>query len=91
MRQQSRSEDHGVPLDCSGAKDRLFDMLDGELDDETVARMQRHLGECRHCFDRSDFERRFLAAIQAVRRGGPMPGGLRERVIAALRAEGWTG
>jgi anti-sigma factor (TIGR02949 family) len=78
-------------LDCAGAKERLFDLLDGELDDEMVTRMQRHLKECDHCFDRSDFERRFLAAVQAVRAGGPTPGGLRERVLAALRAEGWAG
>jgi anti-sigma factor (TIGR02949 family) len=80
-----------VAIDCAGAKERLFDLLDGELDDETVTRMQRHIAGCRHCFDRSDFERRFLAAVQAVRAGGPMPGGLRERVLAALRAEGWQG
>lgn len=78
-------------LDCAGAKERLFDLLDGELDDAMVARMKRHIDGCRHCFDRSDFERRFLAALQAVRAGGPMPGGLRDRVLAALRAEGWQG
>lgn len=78
-------------IDCAGAKERLFDLLDGELDDETVARMRRHIDGCRHCFDRSDFERRFLAAVQAVRARGPMPGALRERVLAALRAEGWQG
>jgi anti-sigma factor (TIGR02949 family) len=78
-------------MDCAGAKERLFDMLDDELDDATVSRMKRHIAECRGCFDRSDFERRFLAALQAVRAGGLCPGGLRERVLAALRAEGWTG
>jgi anti-sigma factor (TIGR02949 family) len=78
-------------IDCAGAKERLFDLLDGELDDETVARMQRHIVQCQHCFDRSDFERRFLAAVHVVRTAGPMPGALRERVLAALRAEGWVG
>lgn len=78
-------------MDCAGAKERLFDLLDDELDDTTVDRMKRHIAECRGCFDRSDFERRFLAAVQAVRSGGLCPGRLRDRVIAALRAEGWQG
>jgi anti-sigma factor (TIGR02949 family) len=78
-------------MDCAGAKERLFDLLDDELDDTTVDRMRRHIAECRGCFDRSDFERRFLAAVQAVRTGGLCPGRLRDRVIAALRAEGWQG
>jgi anti-sigma factor (TIGR02949 family) len=78
-------------MDCAGAKERLFDLLDGELDDTTMDRMRRHIAECRGCFDRSDFERRFLAAVQAVRDAGLCPGALRERVLAALRAEGWQG
>ena len=65
--------------------------FDGELDDSTVDRMKRHIAECRGCFDRSDFERRFLAAVQAVRDGGLCPGALRDRILAALRAEGWQG
>ena len=77
--------------DCAGAKERHYDMLDDELDDSTFARVKKHLDECRGCFDRSDFERRFLAALQAVRAGSLCPGALRDRVLAALRAEGWQG
>lgn len=78
-------------VDCTGAMERLFDLLDEELDEISVQRVQKHLGGCTHCFDRADFERRFLAAVAAVRAEGPMPGALRERVLAALRAEGWVG
>jgi anti-sigma factor (TIGR02949 family) len=78
-------------MDCAGAKERLFDLLDEELDDATFARVKQHIADCRGCFDRSDFERRFLAALQAVRAGSLCPGALRDRVLAALRAEGWQG
>ncbi len=78
-------------VDCTGAMERLFDLLDEELDEGTVQRVKKHLGGCTHCFDRADFERRFLSAVAAVRAEGPMPGALRARVMAALRAEGWVG
>ena len=86
MKQEQSARD---AVDCTGAMDRLFDLLDEELDDATVERVKKHMGGCKHCYDRADFERRFLAAVATVRAEGPMPGGLRERVVAALRAEGW--
>lgn len=78
-------------VDCTQALNRLFDMLDGELTPELEAKMRAHVVGCPHCFTQADFEKRFLAALQAVRAGRAAPGSLRSKVLEALRAEGLAG
>jgi mycothiol system anti-sigma-R factor len=75
-------------VDCSAALERLFDFLDGELDGSLEARLKAHVAHCKPCFERADFERRFLAVVQAARTDDRCPVSLRERVIATLRSEG---
>ena len=83
-----RSADAQDHLDCDAALEKLFDFLDGELDDSLETRLKAHVARCRHCFERTDFERRFLAAVSSVRDAERCPKALRERVLATLRAEG---
>lgn len=78
-------------IDCNAAFERLFDFLDGEVDAEFERRIRDHFDGCKHCFDRADFERRFLAAVQTARAAQGCPRQLRERVLSSLRAEGWQG
>jgi anti-sigma factor (TIGR02949 family) len=78
----------GAEVDCNAALESLFDFLDGELDGSLEARLRAHVQECRPCFERADFERRFLAAVQAARAEERCPNALRERVLTTLRAEG---
>lgn len=78
----------GAEVDCNAALESLFDFLDGELDDSLEERLEAHVHECRPCFERADFERRFLAAVQAARTEERCPKALRERVLSTLRAEG---
>jgi anti-sigma factor (TIGR02949 family) len=87
MREQTNQD--GV--DCRGAMEQLFDMLDGELTPEVERQMRTHMSGCPHCFTQADFERRFLEALRAARNAGVAPGALRDRVISALRAEGFHG
>lgn len=75
-------------LDCNAALEQLFDFLDGECAEEVESRLKAHVARCRHCFERADFERRFLEAVHAARAGETCPKALRERVIATLRAQG---
>jgi anti-sigma factor (TIGR02949 family) len=75
-------------VDCDAALERLFDFLDGELDASFEQRLKAHVGHCKKCFERADFERRFLEAVQSARGEQQCPNALRERVIATLRAEG---
>lgn len=78
----------GAEVDCNAALESLFDFLDGELDGSLEERLKAHVHECRPCFERADFERRFLAAVQAARTEERCPKALRERVLTTLRAEG---
>ena len=78
----------GAAVDCNAALESLFDFLDGELDDALEERLRAHVRECKPCFERADFERRFLAAVQTARTEERCPKALRERVLMTLRAEG---
>jgi len=80
-----------TPIDCETAVRRLWDYLDGELGDEQMAEVRAHVDACRLCPPHFDFARTFLNAIAAGRREHERPGALRARLVAALRAEGFTG
>ncbi len=78
----------GSAVDCDAALESLFDFLDGELDGSLEERLKAHVQHCKPCFERADFERRFLAAVQSARTEERCPRSLRERVLTTLRAEG---
>lgn len=73
---------------CEAALEQLFDFLDGELDDSLEAELKVHVERCKPCFDRADFERRFLEVIATARAEERCPKALKDRVIATLRAQG---
>lgn len=66
-------------LSCEEVIEQLFSYLDGEIDRERMAAIERHLERCRDCFTRAEFERRLrqrtaqAATVQA-------PGRLRQRI-----------
>ncbi len=78
-------------LDCGRAMAQLFDLLDGESTADTAQKLREHISLCPECFTHADFERRFLAAVQAARRKDGCPGALRAKVLEALQAEGFGG
>lgn len=82
------SHGHAPGVDCDAALVQLFDFLDGELDETLEVRLKEHVMRCKPCFERADFERRFLEAVQAARSAECCPQALRERVLLTLRAEG---
>ena len=75
-------------IDCSKALQHMFDFLDGELTAERMAMVREHLDCCPPCLDHADFERRFLAALQATREHRTCPDALRARVMASLKEAG---
>lgn len=77
-------------LDCQAAMRQLWDYLDGELSDERMAAVRAHLSVCARCYPHYEFERAFLSAVAATRRGQQASGTLRERVLSALQDIGWT-
>lgn len=78
-------------MDCRGAMEQLFDMIDGELTAEVEQKVRAHITGCPHCFSCADFEERFLRAVHQARAARSAPAPLRERVLQALRSEGWSG
>ena len=88
MTQEHSQTPAGAETDCAAALDRLFDYLDGELDGSLEERLKAHVRRCTPCSERAEFERRFLAAVQAARTTDCCPTALRERVISTLRAQG---
>ncbi|HEY7876639.1 MAG TPA: zf-HC2 domain-containing protein [Gemmatimonadaceae bacterium] len=75
-------------MDCLEVVRQLWDYLDSELTDEAMARIHRHLAQCRQCYPQFDFERTFLDAVAATRREHPAPNLIRRKVLAKLRKAG---
>jgi len=78
-------------IDCETAVRRLWDFLDAELDAPRAEELEAHLAVCQLCPPHFEFARTFLDAVAvAGRPGGDPSDALRGRVLAALRAEGYT-
>lgn len=76
-------------VDCDETIRRLYQYLDGELTDARREEIRRHLDLCGPCVGAYDFEAD-LHRLIADRCQDRVPDALRERVAAALRAEGDT-
>jgi anti-sigma factor (TIGR02949 family) len=77
-------------LDCHAAMRRLWEYLDGELSEQTLEAIHAHLSTCADCYRHYDFEREFLAALEAVQAQDCAPSTLHSRVLDTLRMEGFV-
>ena len=75
-------------IECEDALESLFEYLDGELDEQRSAAIEKHLEICRKCYPRAQFERAFLDALGSVDAEEVVPAELREKVVATLQGEG---
>ena len=57
-------EPSGAMIDCDEAAARLFEYLDGELDDVSEEEVRRHHEVCKACYPRAQFERHFIEALE---------------------------
>ena len=48
---------------CEDALRVLAEHLDGELEPEAGAQLERHLAKCRSCYSRAEFEKRLKAQV----------------------------
>ena len=76
------------PEICREIVRQLWPYLDGALPDDLQARVSEHLANCVDCRSHYDFERAFLDAVRASANLGDEFAPLRQRVLAALAAEG---
>jgi mycothiol system anti-sigma-R factor len=72
--------------DCDDAVHRLYEFLDGELDDSRRAHIQQHLDECLPCLEAFDFEAE-LRQVIAMKCRDQVPESLRLRIAEALHTE----
>jgi anti-sigma factor (TIGR02949 family) len=77
-------------LDCDAVMRQLWDYLDGELTAEREQAIRAHLAMCQRCYPQFDFEAAFLRALSEGRREHSRPDALKERVLRALRLEGYA-
>lgn len=71
---------------CGDAVERLYDYLDGELDEARMALVKRHLDECLPCLGAFDFEAELRQVIARKCRES-VPDQLRARITLAIEAE----
>ena len=76
-------------LDCDAVVRQLWDYLDEELTEDRMAAIREHLSTCAKCYPHFEFEQAFLDTLARVQRDHPDLNRVREKVIAALRAEGF--
>ncbi len=76
---------------CRDAMEQLFALLDGALTSEQERRLRNHITSCPDCFTTADFEKRFLEALHTLKEEDRVPVACRTKVLAALRAAGFTG
>ena len=75
--------DPSLMFDCNAMLARLYSFLDGELNDDRRAKIQRHLDDCPSCFSKFDFEAelRIVIAKRVVCR---VPESLVERIRKSI-------
>ncbi len=81
--------DAAHPTDCTEALKELYACLDGCIDQERRRAIEAHVARCHCCLHAFQFEARMLAAIKAPCAEDAAVAQLRQKVLAALRAQGF--
>ena len=75
---------------CSEVLARVYEYLDGEMDEHDVAKIRQHLEECRPCLSQYDVDMALKALLRRSCACEPAPEELRARImirITEVRAE----
>ena len=71
--------------DCREVLQRVYEFLDGEVDETNRGTIEGHLDGCTNCFEAFDFEAELRLMVRAKLAGEvPCPGHLREKILEAL-------
>lgn len=71
-------------ISCAEALERVYAFIDDSLRKTPQEELQRHLDECRHCFDRVEFEKLVKSRLQKLR-SDESPETLRKRAEELLQ------
>ncbi len=83
------SHHHDHPVDCTEALKQLYACLDGCLDSDRRQAIEAHVAKCACCLQAFQFEARMLAAIKEPCAEDAAVEQLRQKVLAALREQGF--
>jgi mycothiol system anti-sigma-R factor len=70
---------------CEEALREIGRFLDGELDVDLTAAIQRHIGDCHPCGERAEFQRHLKVLIASKCATEHVPPELLERITALIR------
>jgi anti-sigma factor (TIGR02949 family) len=73
-------------IPCDQVIAKLWEFVDGELNEEQAETVRAHLDICGRCFPQYNFQRAYKEFIRRSR-DQPLPQGLRRRVFEAILAE----
>lgn len=85
------SDSAGEMIPCEEAMSRLFEFLDGELDDASAADVRKHVDVCKACYPRFQFEKEFLDALHRAQDDKGASPELKGRILQLLADEGMSG
>jgi mycothiol system anti-sigma-R factor len=69
---------------CSEVLARVYEYLDGELDDHDVAKIRQHLEECRPCLSQYDVDMALKALLRRSCSCESAPEELRARIMIRI-------
>jgi anti-sigma factor (TIGR02949 family) len=76
-----------LPAVCENALSRLYEFLDGELDELTREEVEAHFEVCKRCYPQLACERSFRRALERAMKQERAPADLRHRILGLLEAE----
>lgn len=75
------------PISCREAYERVYEYLDGELDEDAHTDVQHHFSVCKKCYPHLRFEEHFLDLLHRSRGKEEAPAQLKAQVLELLAAE----
>jgi mycothiol system anti-sigma-R factor len=72
-------------MNCQEWFQRLYQILDRDLDETVLAEVEEHMKHCRRCGDRYEFEVRLKALVKKSCGQEPCSETLRKRIKALLK------
>lgn len=73
-------------IPCDQVVIRLWEYIDGELNEHSAAEVAAHLEMCQRCFPHYNFQRSYKEFIRRTHDGGASPG-VRRRIFESILAE----
>lgn len=78
------SEPEAPMVPCEEALARMYEFMDGELDEVAREEVAAHFEVCARCYPHLRFEERFRARVHEAAHRPEVPDGLRDRVLEIL-------